>query len=125
MNFVLGFNGAIFLVEGDVPVDSETHVVTSSISRFAGLTQFFGGAHKSRIYVRAFIGVSVRVTESKKTKSPDISIQETILFRDMIETLYDVSFSRTHVPFMSFAENRNLYICFPVHVFFRIKEKEF
>jgi hypothetical protein len=29
----LGFNGVVLLVVGDVPVDSETHVVTSSISR--------------------------------------------------------------------------------------------
>ena len=49
-----------FSVVGDVSVDSEAPVVTSSISRFAGPTQFFGGAHRSRVYVRAFIGISVR-----------------------------------------------------------------
>ena len=49
---------------GDVPVDSEAPVVTSSISRFAGQTQFFRGAHRDRVRVECacvqFIGVSVR-----------------------------------------------------------------
>jgi hypothetical protein len=45
---------------GDVPVKSEASTVTSSISRFAGPTQFLGGAHRGRVCVRAFIGVSVR-----------------------------------------------------------------
>jgi hypothetical protein len=35
-------------VVGDVLVDSETPVVTSSILKFAGPTQFFGGAHRGR-----------------------------------------------------------------------------
>jgi hypothetical protein len=39
-------------VVGDVLVDSEALVVTSSI---------FEDAHKSRVYVRVFIGVRVRV----------------------------------------------------------------
>ena len=42
-------------------VDSKTPIVTSSISRFAGLTQFFGGTRRDRVYVRAFIYVSVCV----------------------------------------------------------------
>jgi hypothetical protein len=46
-------------VVGDVPVDSEVPLVTSSILRFAGPTQFFGGAHKGKVCVRAFIGVSM------------------------------------------------------------------
>jgi hypothetical protein len=33
-------------VVGDVALDSETHVVTLSISRLAGPTQFFRGAHR-------------------------------------------------------------------------------
>ena len=41
---------------GDVPVDSETVVVTLSISKFVGSTRFFGSAHKGRVCVRAFIG---------------------------------------------------------------------
>jgi hypothetical protein len=47
-------------VIGDVSVDSEVPVVTSSISRFAGPTQFFGGAHRGRVCVCAFTRVSVR-----------------------------------------------------------------
>ena len=34
--FILGFNGATLSVVGDVPVDSKTSVVTSSISKFVG-----------------------------------------------------------------------------------------
>ena len=58
--FISGFNGTILSVVGDVPVDSKTRVVTSSISRIAGPTQFFGGAHRNRVCVHAFIGVSAR-----------------------------------------------------------------
>jgi hypothetical protein len=43
----------------DVPVDDEALFVTSGISRSAG-AQFFGGAHRGRVCVRVFIGVSVR-----------------------------------------------------------------
>jgi hypothetical protein len=46
-------------VVSDVPVDDESPVVTSRISRSAG-AQSFGGAHRGRICVRVFIGVSVR-----------------------------------------------------------------
>ena len=44
-------------VLGDISVDSEASVVTSSISsrEFAG--SIFGGAHRGRVYARAFIGV--------------------------------------------------------------------
>ena len=51
----------VLSVVGDVPVDSEAPVVTSSISRFAGPTQFFGGAHRDRVCVHAFIRVSALV----------------------------------------------------------------
>ena len=55
---------------------SALFVVTSSILKFAGLTQFFGGAYRGRVFVRAFIGVSgrsymwisVSVTGSHKKK---------------------------------------------------------
>jgi hypothetical protein len=46
-------------VVSDVPVDDEAPLVTSGISRSAG-AQSFGGAHKGRVCVRVFIGVSVR-----------------------------------------------------------------
>ena len=52
-----GFNGVVFSVVGDVPVDNEAPVVTSSISLgFAG--PVFEDAHRGRVCVRAFIGVS-------------------------------------------------------------------
>ena len=48
---------------GNVLLDNETSMVTSSISRFANPTQFFGGAHRDRVCIRMFIGVSVRLCE--------------------------------------------------------------
>jgi hypothetical protein len=42
----------------DVPVDDEALVVTSRISRSVG-AQSFGSAHRGRVCVRVFIGVSV------------------------------------------------------------------
>jgi hypothetical protein len=45
-------------VLSDVPVDDETPLVTSGISRSGA--QSFGGAHRGRVCVRVFIGVSVR-----------------------------------------------------------------
>jgi hypothetical protein len=47
-------------VVSDVPVDDEAPLVTSRISRSAG-AQSFRGAHRGRVCVRVFIGVSVRV----------------------------------------------------------------
>jgi hypothetical protein len=46
-------------VGDDVPVDSEAHVVTSSISRPDLPAQSFRDAHKGSVCVHAFIGVSV------------------------------------------------------------------
>jgi hypothetical protein len=51
-----GLKRNILSVGGDVPVDSEASVVTSSISRPDLLAQSFGGAHRGRMYVCAFIG---------------------------------------------------------------------
>jgi hypothetical protein len=45
-------------VVSDVPVDNEAPVVTSRISRSAG-AQSFEGAHKGRVCVLVFIGVSM------------------------------------------------------------------
>jgi hypothetical protein len=42
-----------------VGFDDEASLVTSEISRSDG-AQFFGGAHRGRVCVRVFIGVSVR-----------------------------------------------------------------
>jgi hypothetical protein len=46
-------------VVSDVPVDDKAPVVTSRTSRSAGASSF-GGAHRGRVCVRVFIGVSVR-----------------------------------------------------------------
>jgi hypothetical protein len=46
-------------VVSDVPVDDEAPVVTSRISRSVG-AQSFEGAHRGRVCVRVFIGLSVR-----------------------------------------------------------------
>jgi hypothetical protein len=45
-------------VVSDVPVDDEAPLVTSGSSRSAG-AQSFGGAHRGRVCIRVFIGVSV------------------------------------------------------------------
>jgi hypothetical protein len=45
-------------VVGDVPVDSEVPAVTRESRDL--LAQFFGGAHKGRVCVRVFVGMSVR-----------------------------------------------------------------
>ncbi len=55
----LGFNGVVLSVVGDIPVDSEAPVVISLISPgFAG--PVFEDAHRGRVCVRVFIGVSAR-----------------------------------------------------------------
>jgi hypothetical protein len=46
-------------VVSDVLVDDEAPLVTSVISRSVG-AQSFGGAHRGRVCVPIFIGVSVR-----------------------------------------------------------------
>ena len=57
---ILGFNGVVHSIVGDVPVDSEAPVVTSSISRICIVGSVFKDAHRGRVCVRVFIGVSVR-----------------------------------------------------------------
>jgi hypothetical protein len=68
-------------VEGDVPVDSEALLVTDFVNLKIKPTQSFRGAHRGRIYVRVFIGVSAHTYMSicvctvflKKKSSSDIS----------------------------------------------------
>ena len=55
---ILRFNGVVPSVAGNVTVNSEAPVVNSSVSRCADIS--FGGVHRGRLYVRVFIGVSVR-----------------------------------------------------------------
>jgi hypothetical protein len=51
-------------VGGDVSVDSETLLMTDFVNLKIKPVQSFGGAHKGRICVRVFIGVSVRTCMS-------------------------------------------------------------
>ena len=52
---ILEFNRIVHSVVGDVSVDREASVVTSSISRICG--SVFEDAHKGRVCVHVFIGV--------------------------------------------------------------------
>jgi hypothetical protein len=54
----------IFSVGGDVPVDSETLLVADFMNFKIKSAQSFGGAHKGRVCVRVFIGVSARTCMS-------------------------------------------------------------
>jgi hypothetical protein len=54
-------------VVSGVPVDDEAPLVTSRISRFAGV-QSFGGAHRGRVCVRVFIWVIVRACCERGTR---------------------------------------------------------
>jgi hypothetical protein len=48
-------------VGGDVPVDSEMLLVINFVNLKIKLAQSFGGAHRGRVYVHVFIGVSARM----------------------------------------------------------------
>jgi hypothetical protein len=48
----------IFSVRGDVPVDSDVLLVTDFVNLKIKPTQSFRGAHRSRVCMRVFIGVS-------------------------------------------------------------------
>jgi hypothetical protein len=50
----------ILLAGGDISVDSETFFVTDFMNLKIKPTQSFGGAHRDRVYVCMFIGVSAR-----------------------------------------------------------------
>jgi hypothetical protein len=59
VDILMQYDDVVLSVVGDVPVDSEAPVVTSSISpEFAG--PVFEDAHRDRVCVRVFIGVSAR-----------------------------------------------------------------
>jgi hypothetical protein len=45
-------------VGGDVPVNSEMILVINFVNLNIKSAQFFGDAHKNRMYVRVFIGVN-------------------------------------------------------------------
>jgi hypothetical protein len=54
----------IFSVGGDVLVDSETLLVADFMNFKIKSAQSFGGAHRGRVCVRVFIGVSARTCMS-------------------------------------------------------------
>jgi hypothetical protein len=47
-------------VKGDVPIDSETLLVTDFVNFKIKSAHSFRGAHRDRLYMRVFIGASVR-----------------------------------------------------------------
>jgi hypothetical protein len=51
-------------VGDDVPVDSETHLVTDFVNLKIKSAQFFECAHRGRVCVRVFIEVSARMCMS-------------------------------------------------------------
>jgi hypothetical protein len=55
-----GFTGFVLSVVGDIPVDSETLVMPSSVSSRGFVGPVFEGAHMGSVCVREFIGVSLR-----------------------------------------------------------------
>jgi hypothetical protein len=61
LDWYFRINGFILSVVDDIPIDSETYVVTSSIlsQEFAG--SIFECAHKGRFCMHAFIDMSVLV----------------------------------------------------------------
>jgi hypothetical protein len=51
-------------VGGDVPIDSETLLVTNFVNLKVKPAQSFGGAHRGRVCMRVFIGVSAHTCMS-------------------------------------------------------------
>jgi hypothetical protein len=51
-------------VGGDVPINSDALLVTDFMNLKIKPTQFFGGAHRDKMCVRVFIGVSARTCMS-------------------------------------------------------------
>jgi hypothetical protein len=75
---VLHLRLIIFSVGCDLPVDSETLLVTNFVNLKIKLAQSFGDAYRDMVYMRVFIGVSARTCMSiciylKKTYGNDFS----------------------------------------------------
>jgi hypothetical protein len=51
-------------VGGDVPIDSETLLVTDFVNLKIKLAQSFGGGHRDKVCVHVFIGVSAHTCMS-------------------------------------------------------------
>jgi hypothetical protein len=61
---VLHLRLIILSVGGDVPIDSETLLVTDFVNFKIKSAQSFEGAHRGRVCVRVFIGVSAHTCMS-------------------------------------------------------------
>ena len=60
-HYCVSLSRNILPVGGDIPVDSEAHVVTSSISRSNPLAQYLGGVHmRGCVYMGECMHVYVR-----------------------------------------------------------------
>jgi hypothetical protein len=73
-------------VVSDVPIDDKAPLVTSGIFRSAG-AQSFGGAHRGKVCVPVFIGVSVRAccerlrcTVSFSKENPDSTMESKSIY---------------------------------------------
>jgi hypothetical protein len=64
LTWVLHLRLIILSVGGDVPIDSETLLVTDFVNLKIKPAQSFGSDHKGRVCVRVFIGVSARTCMS-------------------------------------------------------------
>lgn len=81
--FILGFNRVMLSIVGDMLVYSETPMVTSSISRFTGLTRLFGRANRGRLCVRVFIWMSSGGAWSQSQGGGQVSTYKLLLFFDI------------------------------------------
>jgi hypothetical protein len=61
---VLHLQLIILSVGGDVPVDSEALLMTDFVNLKIKPAQYFGSAHRGRVCVRVFIGVSTHTCMS-------------------------------------------------------------
>jgi hypothetical protein len=66
-------------MKGDVLIDSETHVVTSSTSRSNPSAKSSRDVHRGRVCVYAFIGMGVRLYRVSKKKNSVIQYNLQVL----------------------------------------------
>jgi hypothetical protein len=59
LTYALYLRLIILSIGDDVPIDRKTFLVTDFVNLKIKLTQFFGGAHISRVYVLVLIGLYV------------------------------------------------------------------
>jgi hypothetical protein len=92
------FTVIIFSVRDDVPVDSETFLVTDFVNLKIKPAQYFRCAHKSMVCIRVFIGVSVFVLcflkKDDKAEKYNTVIPALDCRPDLLNTNIFISFSR-------------------------------